>query len=171
MPRISVASAAAFPRSLAHRGDLFTCDRGSAAPISGSNGGHPCSETRQAVIAPLYPDFGGILDNKNLGNGATIYFPVQVEGELFVTGDPHAAKGDGEVREYDRSSGRSLQGALVMVRCCKPIVERAWAGILQDIYADGRLGSIQPIDGQPGKAKRSASYVYGVGGFYWQHPN
>jgi rhamnogalacturonyl hydrolase YesR/catechol 2,3-dioxygenase-like lactoylglutathione lyase family enzyme len=47
----------------------------------------------------------------------------------------------------------------------EPVVKRAWAGILAHIYADGRLGSIQPIDGQPGKFKPSASYVYGVGGF------
>jgi len=47
----------------------------------------------------------------------------------------------------------------------EPVVQRAWAGILKHIYADGRLGSIQPIDGQPGKFKPSASYVYGVGGF------
>ena len=47
----------------------------------------------------------------------------------------------------------------------QPIVEKSWAGILSHIYADGRLGSIQPIDGQPGKFKPSASYVYGVGGF------
>jgi len=47
----------------------------------------------------------------------------------------------------------------------EPIVTRAWAGMLAHIFADGRLGSIQPIDGQPGKFKPSASYVYGVGGF------
>jgi unsaturated rhamnogalacturonyl hydrolase len=47
----------------------------------------------------------------------------------------------------------------------KPVVERAWAGMLQHIYADGRLGSIQPIDAQPGAFKPSSSYVYGVGGF------
>lgn len=47
----------------------------------------------------------------------------------------------------------------------EPVVRRSWAGILKHIYADGRLGSIQPIDGQPGKFKPSASYVYGVGGF------
>ena len=47
----------------------------------------------------------------------------------------------------------------------EPVVERAWAGMLSHIYADGRLGSIQPIDGQPGKFKPSASSVYGVGGF------
>ncbi|MGD0938223.1 MAG: glycoside hydrolase family 88 protein [Terracidiphilus sp.] len=47
----------------------------------------------------------------------------------------------------------------------EPVVTRAWAGLLAHVYADGRLGSIQPIDGQPGKFKPSASYVYGVGGF------
>lgn len=47
----------------------------------------------------------------------------------------------------------------------EPVVKRSWAGILKHVYADGRLGSIQPIDGQPGKFKPSASYVYGVGGF------
>lgn len=47
----------------------------------------------------------------------------------------------------------------------EPVVKRAWAGMLTHVYADGRLGSIQPIDGQPGKFKPSASYVYGVGGF------
>lgn len=46
-----------------------------------------------------------------------------------------------------------------------PVVEKSWKGMLEHIYADGRLGSIQPIDGQPGKFKPSASYVYGVGGF------
>jgi rhamnogalacturonyl hydrolase YesR/catechol 2,3-dioxygenase-like lactoylglutathione lyase family enzyme len=46
-----------------------------------------------------------------------------------------------------------------------PVVTRAWAGLISHIYADGRLGSIQPIDGQPGMFKPSASYVYGVGSF------
>jgi rhamnogalacturonyl hydrolase YesR len=46
-----------------------------------------------------------------------------------------------------------------------PVIEKSWKGMLSHIYADGRLGSIQPIDGQPGKFKPSASYVYGVGGF------
>jgi unsaturated rhamnogalacturonyl hydrolase len=46
-----------------------------------------------------------------------------------------------------------------------PVVEKSWKGMLKYVYADGRLGSIQPIDAQPGKFKASASYVYGVGGF------
>ncbi len=47
----------------------------------------------------------------------------------------------------------------------EPVVKNAWAGMLDHIYADGRLGPIQPIDAAPGKFKPSASYVYGVGGF------
>ncbi|HXC96008.1 MAG TPA: glycoside hydrolase family 88 protein [Edaphobacter sp.] len=46
-----------------------------------------------------------------------------------------------------------------------PVVEKSWKGMIGHVYADGRLGSIQPIDAQPGKFKASASYVYGVGGF------
>jgi rhamnogalacturonyl hydrolase YesR len=46
-----------------------------------------------------------------------------------------------------------------------PVIKRSWNGMLNHIYADGRLGSIQPIDGQPGIFKPSASYIYGVGGF------
>lgn len=46
---------------------------------------------------PPYTDLGGNLDNKHLGRGATIYYPVQTEGALFQTGDPHAAQGNGEV--------------------------------------------------------------------------
>jgi unsaturated rhamnogalacturonyl hydrolase len=46
-----------------------------------------------------------------------------------------------------------------------PIVERAWSGMLQHIYADGRLGSIQPIGASPDTFSPQSSYVYGVGAF------
>jgi rhamnogalacturonyl hydrolase YesR len=46
-----------------------------------------------------------------------------------------------------------------------PVATRAWRGMLAHVYADGRLGSIQPIGGEPGKYKPSSSYVYGVGAF------
>jgi acetamidase/formamidase len=41
--------------------------------------------------------FGGNMDNKELGVGATVYFPVFAEGALFSAGDGHALQGDGEV--------------------------------------------------------------------------
>jgi unsaturated rhamnogalacturonyl hydrolase len=46
-----------------------------------------------------------------------------------------------------------------------PVVTKSWQGMLTHVYADGRLGSIQPIGGEPGKFKPSSSYVYGVGAF------
>ena len=46
-----------------------------------------------------------------------------------------------------------------------PVLRKAWAGMLQHVYADGRLGSIQPIGAAPGAVKPSSSYVYGVGAF------
>jgi acetamidase/formamidase len=41
--------------------------------------------------------FGGNMDNKELGVGATVYFPVFTKGALFSAGDGHALQGDGEV--------------------------------------------------------------------------
>ncbi|MBP2242939.1 amidase [Cytobacillus eiseniae] len=40
---------------------------------------------------------GGNMDNKMVTEGATLYFPIFVEGALFGLGDFHAAMGDGEV--------------------------------------------------------------------------
>jgi unsaturated rhamnogalacturonyl hydrolase len=47
----------------------------------------------------------------------------------------------------------------------EPVVRKAWAGMLTHVYADGRLGSIQPIGAEPGKFKPGSSSVFGVGGF------
>ncbi|SEG67104.1 Rhamnogalacturonyl hydrolase YesR [Bryocella elongata] len=46
-----------------------------------------------------------------------------------------------------------------------PVIEKAWAGMLQHVYADGRLGCIQPIGAAPGAFTETSSYVYGVGAF------
>jgi len=46
-----------------------------------------------------------------------------------------------------------------------PIVERGWAGLVNHIYADGRLGSIQPVGAAPGAYTPGASYVFGTGAF------
>ncbi len=46
-----------------------------------------------------------------------------------------------------------------------PVVQKGWAGLLSHIYADGRLGSIQPIGAAPDAFKPQSSYVYGVGAF------
>ena len=46
-------------------------------------------------IPPAY--FGGNIDNWRIGKGATMYYPVVVEGALFSVGDPHASQGDSEL--------------------------------------------------------------------------
>jgi len=46
-----------------------------------------------------------------------------------------------------------------------PAVQKAWAGMLTHIYADGRLGCIQPVGAAPGAFTETTSYVYGVGAY------
>lgn len=46
-------------------------------------------------IPPGY--FGGNIDNWRIGKGATMYYPIAVEGGLLSLGDPHAAQGDSEL--------------------------------------------------------------------------
>ncbi|WP_205746658.1 glycoside hydrolase family 88/105 protein [Duganella callida] len=47
----------------------------------------------------------------------------------------------------------------------RPVIERAWAGLLKNVYADGRLGGIQQTGAEPAFYLPSSSYNYGVGGF------
>jgi rhamnogalacturonyl hydrolase YesR len=46
-----------------------------------------------------------------------------------------------------------------------PAVEKAWTGMLTHVYADGRLGCIQPTGAAPGAFTETSSYVYGVGAY------
>jgi rhamnogalacturonyl hydrolase YesR len=47
----------------------------------------------------------------------------------------------------------------------KPVVAKAWEGLVSHIYEDGRLGDIQPIGAAPGVFTPTSSYVYGTGAF------
>jgi len=46
-----------------------------------------------------------------------------------------------------------------------PVVERGWQGLVKHIYADGRLGDIQPVGAAPGAYTPGSSYVFGTGAF------
>jgi len=46
-----------------------------------------------------------------------------------------------------------------------PVIERAWRGILQHVYADGRLGCIQQTGPAPALYLPASSYTYGVGAY------
>ena len=41
--------------------------------------------------------YGGNLDDRRIGIGATMYYPVAVKGGLLSMGDTHLAQGDGEL--------------------------------------------------------------------------
>lgn len=58
-----------------------------------------------------------------------------------------------------------INSGLLDRKTYKPVVERAWKGLLSHVYEDGRLGCIQPIGAAPGAFVADSSYVYGTGAF------
>lgn len=64
-------------------------------PFLGIMGVANASDEKLSSIPPTR--LGGNLDINELGLGSTLYLPVDVEGALFFTGDPHFVQGDGEV--------------------------------------------------------------------------
>lgn len=50
-----------------------------------------------------------IVHERDIVEGTTTYFPVLVEGGMFSIGDPHVARGDGEI------SGTAIEGDLRVV--------------------------------------------------------
>jgi rhamnogalacturonyl hydrolase YesR len=99
-----------------------------------------------AAIAPLQGSDGlwrpGLLD-------AAAYPLPENSGSAFIT--------------YALAYG--VEEHLLERKRYLPVVKRAWAGLLSHIYADGRLGCIQPIGAAPGDYAAASSYVYGVGAF------
>lgn len=76
-------------------------------------------------------------------------YPVEISGSAFMT--------------FGMAWG--INNGILDRKTYTPVVEKAWAGMLKHIYADGRLGDIQQTGAQPSTYKASASYNYGVGGF------
>ncbi|MEK4275589.1 acetamidase/formamidase family protein [Paenibacillus sp. FSL R7-0026] len=67
-------------------------------PINSFLGVMGVAPNTSEVVSSIPPiETGGNMDINELGVGATIYYPIQVKGGLFYTGDPHFAQGDGEV--------------------------------------------------------------------------
>ncbi|HEY0292287.1 MAG TPA: acetamidase/formamidase family protein, partial [Hansschlegelia sp.] len=63
-------------------------------PHFGTLGLAPAEADFVDTIPPSYT--GGNIDNWRIGKGATMYYPVAVEGALLSVGDPHASQGDSE---------------------------------------------------------------------------
>lgn len=58
-----------------------------------------------------------------------------------------------------------INSGLLNGKIYRPVVQRAWQGLLAHIYQDGRLGSMQAVGAAPGAFTPTSSYVYGTGGF------
>lgn len=58
-----------------------------------------------------------------------------------------------------------LDHGLIDAKVYRPVVEKGWAGLVKNIYADGRLGSVQPVGEAPGAYSAGASSVFGIGAF------
>ncbi len=64
-------------------------------PFPGVMGVAPATDSLLSTIPPR--ENGGNMDDPNIVEGTTVYFPVLVEGALFSIGDTHAVQGLGEV--------------------------------------------------------------------------
>jgi len=64
-------------------------------PLTGTIGVAPAAPGLHSIIPPR--NVGGNMDARDIGEGAELYLPVEVDGALFSVGDTHAAQGDGEV--------------------------------------------------------------------------
>ena len=93
-------------------------------PHLGTAGVAPDVKGRVSTIPP--GSHGGNIDNWRIGAGATMYYPVMVDGALFSIGDPHISQGDGEL------SGTAIEASLNVVfqiflrkdlRCVSPLLE------------------------------------------------
>jgi acetamidase/formamidase len=73
-------------------------------PHLGTAGVAPDANGRVSTIPP--GAHGGNIDNWRIGAGATMFYPVQVDGALFSVGDPHISQGDGEI------SGTAIEASL-----------------------------------------------------------
>lgn len=65
-----------------------------AQPMIGTIGTAPLLESISTIDNGPH---GGNMDVQEIGPGATIYLPVEVDGGLFFLGDCHAVQGDGEL--------------------------------------------------------------------------
>jgi acetamidase/formamidase len=64
------------------------------APMVGTIGTSPLLESISTVDNGPH---GGNMDVQEIGPGATVYLPVEVDGARFFMGDCHAVQGDGEL--------------------------------------------------------------------------
>jgi acetamidase/formamidase len=92
------------PPGTVERAPALTGFRVPIRPHLGTAGVAPNVQGRVSTVPP--GAHGGNIDNWRIGAGATMYYPVAVDGALFSVGDPHVSQGDGEI------SGTAIEASL-----------------------------------------------------------
>jgi acetamidase/formamidase len=120
-------------------------------PHLGTAGVAPDEKGRVSTIPPGL--HGGNIDNWRIGAGATMYYPVAVDGALFSIGDPHISQGDGEL------SGTAIEASLNVlfqiflrkdIKVASPLLETSseWIchGFDDDLNVAMRKASLEMLD-------------------------
>ena len=90
-------------------------------PFPGVMGVAPATDSMLSTIPPRAN--GGNMDNRHIGVGTTVYFPVFVEGANFSIGDTHAVQGDGEVSGTAIEAPMRIRYRIEVVEDARPIPE------------------------------------------------
>jgi acetamidase/formamidase len=93
-------------------------------PFPGVMGVAPDTDEMLSTIPPRAN--GGNMDDPDMVEGVTVYFPIFVEGALFSIGDTHAAQGHGEV------SGTAIEAPMRIIY--EVNVLRDWRRITEPQY-------------------------------------
>ena len=113
-------------------------------PMIGVIGGAPEGEPVNCCTPGSH---GGNMDNTAITTGATLYFPVAVEGALFGCGDMHAAMGDGEISV----SGAEVAGWATVTLTALPDLHLSDPLIENDTHF-GAIASAETLDAAADRA-------------------
>jgi amidase len=109
-------------------------------PMVGTIGTAPLLESISTIDNGPH---GGNMDVQEIGPGATLYLPIEVDGALFFLGDCHAVQGDGELCGIGAIEIRTLTTVSLDLA---PRPERmAWPRIESD-DSIGAIASARPLE-------------------------
>ncbi len=119
------------------------------APFMGTMGVAPTKK-----VSSVPPGrFGGNLDLKDLTAGSSLYLPVLVPGGLFLTGDGHAAQGDGEVNLTGLEVSQAVTVQFILHKQCEqpwPLAETdehyIVMGLDEDLDEAARIAVQRSVD-------------------------
>lgn len=95
----------------------------------------------QAFSTATSAENGGNMDYRGFGPGATVWFPVAVDGALFFLGDCHAVQGDGEIVGTGIETSYEVEVRLTVEKARKLVWPRGENA--EDIFS---VGNARPLD-------------------------